>query len=407
MESMVDLGAQYCERCGRDRDTVASAHGSYRGCPSCGAACCADCWNLVDGACLKCAPFRLVAPPTARQAVAAQAAIVVRPGGGAGEGGKVGGVKGGQGGVGDEPAADPYRDLREGPRLDQPAVERRPAWQQPARRPTHADPDLVPAPAPQPGSQPTATQRLVATATATQPGSPLTATQRLMAAAPATRSRPKRRAGRIGLAAGAAWVVVAAISMVAFGASPGATPTSLDVPALETPSSNEGPTMSATPDQPATTSPTGTIAPDGVPTMGPSSGAATDPRRGWASDPRYAAPPPRVSPSSGATPAPGSAPTPGPTGSPGPSPLPSTGLTPPPTPDRTVGPTPVPTPDPTPAPTPAPSPGPTPKPDPTPTPGPTPAPDPTPTPAPDPTAAPDPTVAPTRDLQRFGSATPA
>ena len=37
-EWTVDLGTQFCERCGRDRDTVASARGTYRDCPSCGAA---------------------------------------------------------------------------------------------------------------------------------------------------------------------------------------------------------------------------------------------------------------------------------------------------------------------------------------------------------------------------------
>jgi hypothetical protein len=62
VECTVDLGTQFCERCGRDRDSFASARNEYRDCPACGAACCADCWNLVDGACLACAPFRLVVP---------------------------------------------------------------------------------------------------------------------------------------------------------------------------------------------------------------------------------------------------------------------------------------------------------------------------------------------------------
>ena len=46
----MDLGTQFCERCGRDRDSYASARNTYHDCPACGAACCADCWNLVDGA---------------------------------------------------------------------------------------------------------------------------------------------------------------------------------------------------------------------------------------------------------------------------------------------------------------------------------------------------------------------
>jgi hypothetical protein len=136
---MVDLGAQFCERCGRDRDTVTSGRAAYRDCPRCGAACCPDCWNLVDRGCLRCAPFRLIDSPAARWVVAMPALV-----------------------EGARPAADPYRDLRA---------------------------DLPPAPKP--------------------------------SAAPPRPARPRRRAGRIAIAAGAAWIVVAGLAVAALGASPG------------------------------------------------------------------------------------------------------------------------------------------------------------------------------------------
>jgi hypothetical protein len=211
---MVDLGTQFCERCGRDRDTVTSARGAYRDCPRCGAACCADCWNLVDGACLKCAPFRLTEPPAARWVVVAPAA------GKGGAGGGVGAVVGGA-----WPKADPYRDLRAEPRVDQPAVERRTAWQQPARRPAAEQDTDVPE-ARQREPRPTATQPIAATAPAAT-------------TAPAARSRPRRRAGRIGLAAATAWVVVAALAVAALGASPGRAPATLETPSVEAPPPNE------------------------------------------------------------------------------------------------------------------------------------------------------------------------
>ena len=191
MEWTVDLGTQFCERCGRDRDTVASARGTYRDCPSCGAACCADCWNLADGACLKCTPFRLTDPPTARRVVVPPAAVAAPV--------TAGGPTGARPGAGT--TVDPYRDLREGSHPDQPVVERRPAWQQPARRPA-ARPDLdAPVAAPQPGSNLVAAQ-------------PVAATRTVAAATPTAKSRPRRRAGRIGLAAVAAWVVVGTIAVV-------------------------------------------------------------------------------------------------------------------------------------------------------------------------------------------------
>ena len=56
----VELRAQFCESCGRDGDSFASAGISIHACPRCGVASCSDCWNGVDGACLRCAPFRLL-----------------------------------------------------------------------------------------------------------------------------------------------------------------------------------------------------------------------------------------------------------------------------------------------------------------------------------------------------------
>jgi hypothetical protein len=134
----VDLGAQFCERCGRDSDSFASAHVSLHACPGCGVTCCSDCWNLVDGACLKCAPFRLVETPRREGTVLAA-------------GSAAGGAR--------------MADL-------------------------HA-------------SRMTASMPARATATASR------------------RARPGRRAGRIGIAAAGAWVIVAAMAVVTFGAVPG------------------------------------------------------------------------------------------------------------------------------------------------------------------------------------------
>ena len=62
----MDLEAQFCERCGRDSSEFASAHLAFHDCPSCGVTCCSDCWNLVEAACLRCAPFRLPGEPEFR-----------------------------------------------------------------------------------------------------------------------------------------------------------------------------------------------------------------------------------------------------------------------------------------------------------------------------------------------------
>ncbi len=319
----MDFGTQFCERCGRDRDTVTSARAAFRDCPSCGAACCADCWNLVDGACLKCAPFRLTDPPTSRWVMVAPAP------------------------VGDaRPVVDPYRDLR----ADQPPAERPPAWQLQAQQPT--------------------------------------------AATPADRARKRRRAGRIGIAAGGAWFVVAVLAVAAFGASPGRAPAMVETPPAEAPWGNGLSTMSMAPGPSATAFPDGvTPAVDGGSQPGTAPLPAGPPRPpGFAGGRPRVAPTasPRVSPSPGARPEPTAAPAPGPTASPTPSVAPSDAPTPRPTPDRTPRPTPRPTPEPTPDPTPEPTPDPTPDLTPEPTSTPAPSESPTPDPTPEPTSTPAP-----------------
>ena len=315
VEWTVDLGTQFCERCGQDRDTVTSARGAYRDCPRCGAACCADCWNLVDAACLKCAPFRLVDPPASRHVVAAPAAIAL-PVSSGGDSGPAPGAAA---------PADPYRDLRDDDVAGQPTVERRPAWKQPTRRPA-AQPDTI---SPQTAARPPV-----------QPPVRPAATQQVAMAAPSARSRPRRRAGRVGLAAATAWVVVAAIAMVAFGSTPGMTPAPLEVlPSSETPAT------SATPGTPATIAPSGSIAPAGDEAgTDPSPGAHPPTRQESFGPSRYASPPgPGAVPSRGATPAPGSTPAPSPSGLATPSATPADDRTPRPTPDPTPA-TPAPTP---------------------------------------------------------------
>jgi hypothetical protein len=171
---MVDLGTQFCERCGRDRDSFPSARNLYRDCPACGAACCADCWNLVDGACLACAPFRLIDGTTPPRIV-----IPAVPGA------AVAGA-----------AADPYADLRSDPaQLDSWEA----SWGTARQRPK----EMPPAGAAPTSAAPDAWRAVVA------------------ASEPAAKARPRRRAGRIGLAASAAWVVVGALAVAALGASPG------------------------------------------------------------------------------------------------------------------------------------------------------------------------------------------
>ena len=58
--------ALFCEQCGLDRDQLGDASiAPFRECPSCARAVCPNCWNLVRGSCLRCAPFSLAtAVPT-------------------------------------------------------------------------------------------------------------------------------------------------------------------------------------------------------------------------------------------------------------------------------------------------------------------------------------------------------
>ena len=76
----MDLEAQFCERCGRDSSEFASAHLAFHDCPGCGVTCCSDCWNLVEAACLRCAPFRLPdGPNPGPAAMAAERLIAPSP----------------------------------------------------------------------------------------------------------------------------------------------------------------------------------------------------------------------------------------------------------------------------------------------------------------------------------------
>ena len=172
VECGVDLGAQFCEHCGRDRDWYTSTRSTYRDCPTCRAACCADCWNVADGACLKCAPYRLVDAP-------AHERVVIASGPARGE---------------TSPAADPYADLR-------------------------ADPNVATA-----RPRPTRTLGAVQIDSGIHaPGAARwepDATPIAFAAPVHVGAGPGRRAGRIGVAASAAWIIVVAVAVAAFGASP-------------------------------------------------------------------------------------------------------------------------------------------------------------------------------------------
>ena len=267
----MDLGTQFCERCGRDRDSFASARNTYRDCPACGAACCADCWNLVDGACLACAPFRLVDATTPPRIVVASAPL-----------------------AGSAKAKDPYADLRGGEPV-------RDSWDASRgtrrQRPRDASPVGV-------------TPLQVAP----------DAWRAAVAESEPVPARPKRRrAGRIGLAASAAWIVVAALAVVALGASPQAT---IPAPPEATPS--VAPTPVATP---ALARPTATprqarparATPRPTPQVRPAKPAGVP-----------AAAPPRATPR------------------PTPRPVKPVVVPPPATPRPTAPPTPVPTPEPTP-----------------------------------------------------------
>ncbi len=214
----MDLGTQFCERCGRDRDSFPSARNEYRDCPACGAACCADCWNLVDGACLACAPFRLIDATTRPRIVIAPTAA-----------------------AGPVSSADPYADLRGG----------------------EAPPDAWD------GTRGTARQRPKGTPPAGVSPPPLGPDGRVTSvadgAAAVTARRPVRRAGRLGLAASAAWVVVAMLAVVALGASPQArVPAPPEATPWIVPSLLASPPASQAPSRPAAT-PRATRAPRATP----------------------------------------------------------------------------------------------------------------------------------------------
>jgi hypothetical protein len=196
-ECTVDLGIQFCERCGRDRDTLVGARAAFRNCPSCGAACCEDCWNLVDGACLVCTPFRLVDLP-ARPRVVVAAELAATP-------------------IPDAEAADLYANLRGGEATDGGWES---SWNTGRPRP-----------------------REIVALGATPTVAPDAWRAVLAETAPPPPRRGTRRAGRLGLAAATAWVVVAGLAVVALGASPrGGGPVAGDVTAPATASPTAAPT---------------------------------------------------------------------------------------------------------------------------------------------------------------------
>ena len=341
-----ELDAQFCERCGRDRESFASAGISLHACASCAVVCCSDCWNLVEGACLRCAPFRIDLKAGERSSVVA--------GTGATEGTR--------------------------PGASERATE-----------------------APSPG--PTDRWSLVAPGPSRK--APIETVERAaVVALPLASHGSRRHAGRIGLAASLSAVIVVAVALVAFGASPGL-PAPTDglaapqPPAALTQSEAQADEVAITsaPSSPASATDGADARSGGGAPRGQNSGSQPGP--GPRTPGVFVTPPPFGPSPSGA--APSGAPTSGPSAgvSPTPTPLlgyqpwptpitmPTPGSTPTPTP--TEEPTPTPSEDPTPTPTEGPTPTPTEDPTPTPTEAPTPTPDPTPTEAPTPTPDADPT----------------
>ncbi len=277
MGCSVDLGSQFCERCGRDRDTYPSARNLYRDCPECGAACCADCWNLVEGACLKCTPFRLTSATTQPRIVVPAAAATPAEVASA--------------------ATDPYADLRaEAPQVDAWDASRSAARQRPKDAPPAG---TIGAAAPD------AWRSVVA------------------AADPPPRARPRRRAGRIGLAATMAWVVVGALSVAVLGASPdGAAVIPAEAPGPSAPAPTIAPTARPTATPRATRKPRPTVKPRPVqptqatprPITPPKPRATPRPTARPTRPPKpvvVAPPTPRPQPTAAPTPvSPGAAPTP-------------------------------------------------------------------------------------------------
>jgi hypothetical protein len=231
----VDLGIQFCERCGRDRDALVGARAAFRDCPSCGAACCPDCWNLVDDGCLVCAPFRLRAE-TSRSRVILPTELAMAAGSdpsGADHlvdsatapgllAGATGPAPADERHGGPAPGTiDPYADLRGAA----PAVLG--GWEG-TRTTARQRPREAPAAGAAPSTDPDAWRAVVA------------------AAEPPRVRRPRRRAGRLGLSAVVAWIVVAGIAVAALGASPGDT-AAAPVAAPPTVAPTAAPTVSPAP----------------------------------------------------------------------------------------------------------------------------------------------------------------
>jgi hypothetical protein len=297
----VDLGIVFCERCGRDRDAFATTRAAFRACPSCGSACCPDCWNLLDEACLVCAPFRLRAEtsrshvvPIATGPVGQAAAPAARDG-----------------------AADPYAELRD--RTAPPAsggspspLDRWEATRATARQRSHEQPPMGPPPA----LAPDAWRSVVA------------------AGGPPIERPSRRRRGRVALAAVGGWLVVGVLAVAALGASPGSMAFAFPQPTPGvTPSVDTAPAV-APPSDP-------TAKPSPKPSRKPQRPRATPRPVRPAATPRPAAP--TVKPARQATPRPTKPVlvTPPPAATPRPTPPPTPAPTPPPTPDPTAEPTPA------------------------------------------------------------------
>lgn len=266
MECTVDLGIQFCERCGRDRDALVGARAAFRDCPTCGSACCPDCWNLVDGGCLACAPFRLHAE-TSRSRIVIPQALEATAGpadaGPAAAGSMVAG--GGTAASGPGGAAHATEPSSRGPTSPTgPAATADlfafspPAGSAVDHRATGAPASVDPyadlrgaAPATLggwEGARPTARQRPRESPPAgAAPSVAPDAWRGVVAAAePTTPRRPRRRAGRFGLSAAVAWVVVVGLAVAALGASPGDTAVApVAAPPTATPTSP--PTSTPTP----------------------------------------------------------------------------------------------------------------------------------------------------------------
>jgi len=185
----MDLEAQFCERCGRDSSEFASAHLAFHDCPSCGVTCCSDCWNLVEAACLRCAPFRLPDGPNPGPAALMPGRLV---------------------------AASPTAET---PSASASTVGRRGTTPAPRVRRAPPGPRWAQGSAAAPGEHADAPALAGHAAVGVAP--PI-ATAEPVAGVISVRgaSRGRGRAGRVGIAASGAWVVVAALAVAAFGATP-------------------------------------------------------------------------------------------------------------------------------------------------------------------------------------------